>query len=430
MIVYRKLNDSDRRISKHNYIIFNAVNGFSYMCLGETLILLFAVKLGCPDTVAAILGSMIYLGFLLLPLGKMMTARNGAAGSQANFWVLRNIAALIVAAAAPAAIYINTFAASVLLVSGAFLFYGFRAAGVVMCQPLIGEFCPQEEQGSFIFRSWCWFYSCGLAALLLISFVLKINQSIWVLTAVIITGTTAGLISSGFIRRIRESGEIMAFAQKPLGDAIKQTLSNRDVIRQMLAGMSCNTVTVMTVPISMLALKRGFPVSDSGALLFSLIQFGSSVALCLLLGKVADRFGGKKETMTGYIGLYLIPVFWLLVPGEFRWYLLTLPFLFCPLGTVVTVVGLQQYFLKTIPKSRQIAASMVISVATGVISGGLGSILSAGMLKAATRLNDSGEMLRTYKLYFLGVLLVMPVLEIFIHMLRQESLISTGESEN
>ena len=280
-----------------------------------------------------------------------------------------------------------------------------------------------------MFKSWLCFYASGLAALLMISFVLRINQSVWVLLAVIITGTVAGLISSGFIRKLRESGEIMISARKPLRQAIVKTFRNRDVIRQMLAGMSCNAITIMTVPISMLALKRGFQVSDSSALLYSLIQFGSSIAVCLLLGKIADRFGGKKVTATGFYVLYLIPVFWLLVPENFCWYWLIIPFTLCPFGAVVTVVGMHQYFLKTVPKDQQIAASMVISVATGVISGGIGSILSAGMLKIAAMINNDSGALTTYRIYFLGVLLLMPLFSIFLHLLKKESAVNCAETD-
>ena len=106
MIINRPLNDSEMRLSRRYYIIYNLINGFSYMCLGETVLLLLAVNIGCSDTIVAILGSMIFCGFLLLPLGKVMTARCGAANCQANFWVLRNLAVLLVAGAAPAALYL------------------------------------------------------------------------------------------------------------------------------------------------------------------------------------------------------------------------------------------------------------------------------------------------------------------------------------
>ena len=90
--------------SQRNYNIFNLINGLSYMCLGETVIILLAVRLNCPDYIISSLGAMLYFGYLLLPLGKIVTARIGAAQSQATFWVLRNTAALLVALASPAGI--------------------------------------------------------------------------------------------------------------------------------------------------------------------------------------------------------------------------------------------------------------------------------------------------------------------------------------
>ena len=430
MILDHPLTVKDQSISQKYYTVFNVFNGFSYMCLGETVILLLAVRVGCPDSVIAVLGSMIYLGFLLLPLGKIMTARSGAAESQANFWIFRNIAALLVASAAPVAFYFGMIPAALLLIIGAFLFYGFRAAGVVMAQPLVGEVCPESKQGSFMVRCWCCFYGSGLLALLLISGVLYWNSNIWVLASVIVAGAVLGLISSSLIRRIRETQTIMLSAREPMFAAVYQACRNPDIIRQMIAGMCCNTAAIMIVPISMLTLKRGYGVSDSGALLYSLAQFAASTAICAFLGKSADRFGGRMVTFGGFAGLCLIPVFWLAAPEKLYWFCFLLPFVLCPAGMVVTVVGLQQYFLRTVPKEQQIAASMVISVATGVISGGLGSVLSTLLLKLAELFSGTSGEIITYRWYFGGVLLLMPVFFIFIRLLRKEITVNRNNADN
>lgn len=418
MIINRPLNDSEMRLSRRYYIVYNLINGFSYMCLGETVLLLLAVNIGCSDTIVAILGSMIFCGFLLLPLGKVMTARCGAANCQANFWVLRNLAALLVAGAAPAALYLSPLAAAVLLLAGSFLFYGFRAAGVVMSQPLIGEICPADKQGRFLFCSWLCFYCSGLVALILISALLRYNSSTWMLFAVVITGTVAGLISSGFVRSIRESGEIKESAKQSLKTAIKEAMVNQDVVRQMIAGMCCNTAAIMLVPISMLALKRGYGVSDSTALICSLIQYIGSIVICLYLGKMADRFGSRRIVLTSFYILYLLPLFWIFAPGSCLWFVIWIPFMLSAFGLVACPVGMQQYFLRSVPKEQQIAASMVISVATGVASGLLGSTLSSLFLKYASMLNNSGEVMTTYRIYFIGALLLLPILGISIHRLR------------
>ena len=100
MIFKNTVPPERRRSSQRNYNIYNSINGLSYMCLGEAVIILLAVRIGSPDYVIAAIGAMIYIGFLLLPLGKIVAMRIGAAQSQAFFWVMRNSAALLVAVAA------------------------------------------------------------------------------------------------------------------------------------------------------------------------------------------------------------------------------------------------------------------------------------------------------------------------------------------
>ncbi len=421
MILNRLLTREEKVISQRNYNRYCAVNGMSYMCLGETVLILFAVRLGCPDTVVAVLGAMIFFGFLLLPLGKWMTARVGAARSQADFWICRNIAALLVAGAAPMAVFGSHIAAQAMIVLGAFLFYGFRAAGVVMSQPLVGEFCDPEEQGRFLSRSWFYFYSFGLLSLFTISVVLKFSSSVWVLCFIIVAGTLLGFTSAGFLRKVRETGQIQESARKPMLDGLKPVLQNRVVIRQLLAGMVCNLGVILTVPISMLALKRGYQVSDTQALLYFLVQLASAVAVSRVLSRVADRFGGRKLTLMAFYGFYVIALFWVVTPDKFFWPLLAIPFIFCPCGHTVAVTALSQYFLRSVPKSQQVMASMVISVGTGVVSGLLGMVCSSGLLKLSAIWSGSEGTLANYRLYFLLVIILLPVLSFFVHRLDKES---------
>lgn len=421
MILNRLLTPEEKKISQRNYNCYCAVNGASYMCLGETVMILFAVRLNCPDTVVAILGSMLFFGFLLLPLGKWMTARVGAARSQSDFWVYRNIAALLVAGAAPMAMYGSRTAALCMIVLGAFLFYGFRAAGVVMSQPLVGEICDQTEQGRFLARSWSYFYSCGLISLFCISTILRFSSSAWTLCFIIVAGALFGFTSAGFLRGVRETGQIRDSARDPMFAGLRPVLQNRVVIRQLLAGMVCNLGVILTVPISMLALKRGYQVSDSHALLYFLVQLAASVAATRVLAKVSDRFGGRKMALLAFYGFYALALFWVMVPDTFFWALMVIPFFFCPCGTTVAVTALQQYFLRSVVKEQQVMASMVIAVGTGVVSGLLGMICSSGLLKLSAWWSGAPGTLASYRLYFLLVLCLLPVLSWFVHRLDKES---------
>ena len=81
MILGRPLSAAERRRSQRLYCAFNFVNGMSYMCLGESVLVLFAAQLGAPNAVVALLGAMQYIGYAMLPLGVRRTARRGAAGN-------------------------------------------------------------------------------------------------------------------------------------------------------------------------------------------------------------------------------------------------------------------------------------------------------------------------------------------------------------
>jgi len=169
----------------------------------------------------------------------------------------------------------------------------------------------------------------------------------------------------------------------------------------------------------MLALKRGYGISDIYALLYSLVQFSASIAANWLLTRIADRFGGRAMTIAGFCGFPLIALYWIVTPRFFCWPLLILPFLLCPCGTVVTANSLQQYFLSTVPKEQQVAGSMMISVGTGVIAGLSGMFLSGGLLKLSA-FCSSGVALNTYRLYFLFVLIILPVLGVFVLRLEKK----------
>lgn len=420
MICNRPLTPPEMADSQRNYLLYNGVNGASYMCLGETVLILFAVKLHAPDTVVAILGGMIFFGFLLLPLGKVMTARRGAAVTQADCWVYRNIAALIVAAAAPVSLFVSPAFAAVLLVVGAFLFYGFRAAGVVMSYPLVGEICPKDKLGAFVAKAWIYFYSSGVLALLAITVCMRFNSSVWMLFAIIIAGTLLGVTSSTYVRKIHETGTIPENARRPLLKEIPRIIRNKVIIRQLVAGMICNMSTVFLVPISMLTLKRGYAVDDSTALLYSLVQFAASIGTSVVLVKLADRFGGRKVAIAGFYGNYIIAALWLLLPFSFNPVLAILPFIFTPCCAVASSTALTQYFIRTVPPREQVTASMLIALGTGVLAGLPGMILSGTFLKIAARLNTSAEAMMTYKYYFLFIICLLPIMSIAVHALYKE----------
>lgn len=410
MILNRPLTPVEMKISQRYYNLYSAVNGMSYMCLGETVLILFALRLGCRDAVISVLGAMIYVGFLFLPLGKVMTARTGAVRSQADFWVMRNIASLIIAAAAPAVHFGYHKTAVCLLVLGAFLFYGFRAAGVVMSQPLVGEICPAGERGRFVAISWTCFYAAGFAALLGTTALLKFFPGVGAIFAVILIGAALGVTSSVFLRRVSETGAIRESAKRPVLKEYRRVLAVPVIRRQIYAGMVCYGGVILVVPISLLTVKKGFLAADTQALIFSAFQLFGSICASFVQSRISDRLGGKRMLAIGYGLLSTTALYWIIVPRGFSWGPLLIPFLIAAFGSVGVNNALTQYYLETVPRPMRVIASIFFSIASGVVAGLAGLTAGSSLLFLAARLNDSGDPLLTYRLYFGAVLLLLAVL--------------------
>ena len=403
MIYDRPLTEEQRRISQKNYNYFSAVNGASYMCLGETVIILFAVKLHAPNSIVAVIGAMMFLGFLLLPLGVIRTGQVGAARSQADFWVCRNVAALLVAVSALVLPLSRELAWGMLLL-GSFLFYGFRAAGVVMSQPLIGDISSNLDRARLIARSTGLFYAFGLAAMVTISLILRTYDNLWVLVGVIVAGACFGVTASTFIRRIDETSSIRRSAQSPLLPQLRAAFYDPTLRRQIYAGFMVNLGIIMMAPIAILTMKRGYGVSDTQAILFSVIQFAASIAATQISGKVTEKIGPRKVAIYAYSLIFPVCLFFLAAPGTIRsvwmWGLFILPFALIGSMVVSAQNAMVHYFLMAVPKERQVASSMFISVVTGAAAGVTGMVVASGILKIAERLFGNG--LAMYRAYFVG----------------------------
>ena len=419
MILNRPLTFEEKKSSQHNYKWFNIVNGASYMCLGETILILLAVKMKCSDAVVAALGTMQYVGYMLLPLGKLLTARSGAAASQAHFWVFRNIAVLIVAAAIPVSLWVSHDFAVFMLLGGSFLFYGFRAAGVVMSGPLYGEICDTATRGRFISAMSSVFYMSGLAALIVISLLLKCSSSIWMLFSVVVTGSILGITSSQYIRNVHETGQIKQSAREPIMSRIGTVLKLRIIRSQIIGGMACYTALLLTVPVSMLALKRGYSVSDTDALVFGIIQFAAAAGSGYLQSRLADRFGSRKMLLIAYCCFIAMALLWIMSPGKLQLFYSAIPFILGAYAMTGVSNFLVQYYLETVPKKLQIVSSMVISICTGVFAGLISMGIAGGLLNLAAHWNTSENPLTTYRLYFFFLLFLLPPLGILVYRLKE-----------
>lgn len=407
MIFQGPLSVARQHRSQKFYYIFNLINGLSYMCLGETVIILLAVKIKSPDAIVAVLGSMSFFGYLMLPLGKKLTSHVGAVKTQAICWVLRNVSALIVASSAIFYWLDLTVPAICLLLGGAWLFYGFRSAGVVMSQPLVGDIAAEKERGRVLAISNALFFGSCLLALSGITLLLQQDQSIRMLVGVIAFGATCGIFASAVFYRVDETAALRDSARKTLGRDFRYAIHSPSLQKQIFAVFFVNLGTILLLPISILALKRGYALTDFEILKFALLQFGTSSLMSLLTGRLSLHIAPEKILFGAYVALLMPVLFWLFAPKQYVfWY-------FAPLwgiagaATVSATNAATHYFLQSVPVAKRIAVSIFLSIFTGAGAGIAGMAVGSGLLKLCASFAGSSEPLTQYRWYFLlaGMLL-------------------------
>ena len=313
MIFDRPLSAAERRVSVRRLALYNLVNGGSFVCVGETMMVLVAVRLGCPDAVSAAIGTMLYVGFAALPLGRIAAGRWGAARAAGGFWALRNAFALVVAAAALWGPRHPALTAATVLV-GAFGFYGCRAAGVVLHGPLVGDATDPEERGSVLGRLGACFYLGMCTGLVGVLWALHRSDSYATLATVIAVGSGLGVWASWFLARVHETASLREGARKPVLADLHEIAQNRAFKRHVAACCCLNLAAMLVQPASVIILKRGYGATDLQAMLFAASSYVACGLGSWLNGPLARRFGPRKEMIGAFLATLAACVFWILLP--------------------------------------------------------------------------------------------------------------------
>lgn len=274
-----------------------------------------------------------------------------------------------------------------------------------MAQPLIGDFTTDDDRARFLGTTNSYFYAASVFSLVTVSLVLRRFDSMWALTGIIVAGSCLGVFASSFVRQIDESNEIRDSARKPMLHQLKTILGDSVLRRQIYAGVVFNLANIFTYSMTVSAVKRAYGFSDTRALVMSAAQFAAAVVGSKLTSRVADRYGAKNLMIVGYLLVFPLCLFWLLVPtGLSGSGLTSLVFLFPFINLGLFGAFLNNapvvYFLKSVPKERQVAGILLINFVTGCGASLLGMLLAAGLVSFAEHMYGSG--MPMYRAYFAG----------------------------
>lgn len=407
----RDLTYEEKLLGQNRYKTFTGFNALSYICIADNVLLLFAIRAGCPGYLAAVLASLPYLGFIFIFAGKYSTSRIGASNSIGFFWLLSNLAVFIMAISPLVKSRIAGGFWLVVLLGGAFLFYSCRAAGAISMQPLVGEVAFKDNRGkltSDIYKVWNIMGLVGLGILVLL---FRWTQETWLFQCILASGAIIGGISTYFIFTIRESPLNRESAKRSIKNDLAKMFRNRKYMRLMTAYILAMSLIMITVPISMLALKEGYGVPYGQAIFFALVQFGGGIGVSYLCGILAEETGPRPLIILYCAALMLVQAAWMGAPGTFSWGYSFMIFLLCGCCITGIPLALMNYFLLSVEESDRFGTGLFLSAASGISAGLAGIIISSPLLRIIKAFNP-GNPLDNYRIYF-AVILVLSIPAIY-----------------
>ncbi|MDD5728201.1 MAG: hypothetical protein PHV59_06535 [Victivallales bacterium] len=407
MIVQGKLSLAQQIRGRKYWHIFNLFNAASFVCVADSVLYLFALKIGCPQYVIPIIASFMYIGSLAMPLGKLLAARNGVSKTVTIFWILRNIFALI-SVTSPFIIHkFGIKAGTLTILISALGFFSFRSAGVVAINPLLGEISIPEQRGNFTAALYRNFNLVSVIGLALISFLTKKYASQQIFQIIIACGVASGLAAAFAASRVMETNIPRSSAKIPIWGAFKTALKNNVGRKLIFANIAAMSGIVLVLPISLTAVKTAYQLTDSTVLICSLIQFGGGILIAAISGTVSNYSGPRPVILMAFFLLIVSAFLWIVAPAEFSFFYAALIFLFNGAAGLGTPMALTHYFLNAIPGKDRIGYSLFISMISGTVAGLFSFTVGSGLLKFIPALGFDG--LTVFKIYF-GIIIFLLLL--------------------
>ncbi len=430
MILGRPLTKEERINSQRHYNRFSLINGMGYMCLGESVVTLLALNINMPVEFVAVLGAMVFLGFFLMPLGILRAAKVGAAACQADFWVVRNISALLIASSVLIVRH-NEVLAWVTVLAGSLIFYGSRAAGAVLATPLAGDIATEEEVAPLVSKNNGYFYLSATFTIVIIALIMHYFNSLSTIAGVIVFGACVGITSSTVIRKINESGEVRKAAKRNIFRDAMDIFKNKDIINLVLAWLVICFIAICSASLALPAIKEGFGVDNTSALIISSAKFLAAALLAPFVGRLSNIVGPKILISAAFLIYIPLSVLWIFFPtlgsiSNIVWYSMAIAAFFL-YGTIAIFVdsSLATYFLMLCnDKSKRVSGIIAIQFAGTFCAGILGAVISPLLLRycesAAVKMGPyfSSGPAGKYRLYFLILIPIITVCFIIVSRMR------------
>jgi len=388
---------------RSRFLVFNILNSVSFMLLSGNIPTLFALDMGASGTYIGILGSLNFITYFFMPLGRRAIRGKPIIAVFGWSWMLRYWG-MVPALAAP---FLARAGAPgwglALLLGGSLLFNVFRGIGLIGNNPVLGMMAGEHDRGAFLSNVQIANSLTAIATSAATMVVLGTWSGNMLYGALIGAGVLAGSAASAILLGLPEPEAY----RPPAGSSFSAT------VKEAWADPRLRRFVAVFAPLSFSAgMARTFIVTharvlygqSAGLVMAYYVAFNvGSVAVGYLSRKLMDRLGSKPlyVVFTAVAALAMVPAAWSpgLEPGIRTVAFLALLNFIVGLGIAGEENAGQTYFFSIVKPEHMVDLAVLYFVVYG-LGGALGSAAGGVFLDAlsATGTNPA----TSYRLLYLA----------------------------
>ncbi|MDX9898076.1 MAG: MFS transporter [Spirochaetia bacterium] len=314
----KKSLPSERRLKsrieryRSRFLVFNILNSLSFMLLSGNIPTLFALEMGATGTYIGILGSLNFMTYFFMPLGRRAIRNQPIIKIFGWSWMLRYwgmipaLAAPFLAKAGHPALALS------LLLGSSLLFNIFRGIGLIGNNPVLGMLAGERERGAFLSNVQIATSMTAIATSAATVMVLGAWSGNILYAALLGAGILTGSIASSILLGLPEPQAYRPPAGASFLKSIKDAWADPRLRRfvSVFAPLSFSAGTARTFIVTH---ARVLYEQSPGLVMTYLVAFNlGSVTIGYLSRKLMDRLGSKPlyVVFTAVAAIAMIPVAW------------------------------------------------------------------------------------------------------------------------
>jgi HEAT repeat protein len=370
---------------RSRFLVFNVLNSFSFLLLLGNIPTLFALDLGANGTYVGILGSLNFVTFFFMPLGRRAIRGRPIIKVFGWAWMIRYWGMIPAVAAPFIARAGSPELALAFLFGGSLVFNIFRGIGLIGNNPVLGMISGERDRGAFLSNVQIASSLTAIATSASTMIVLGAWTGDLLYAALMGTGVLTGSIASAILLGLPEPEAYRPPAGSSFAATVKEAWADPRFRRfvMVFAPLSFSAGTARTFIVTH---ARVLYDQGAGLVMAYYVAFNlGSVAAGYLSRKLMDRLGAKPlyVVFTAVAALAMVPVAW---SPELSFG----PLAFLYLAAINFIVGLgiageenagQTYFFSIVKPEQMVDLAVVYYVVYG-LGGALGSTAGGVFLDA------------------------------------------------